>query len=573
MLVFGDLESQETPSLALPVLAARWRAALAAPPGVARHASLVAIYLEASRIAQGCVDQAFAGDGCDAATPLHEGALTALGAMARVVAASWENGLVDPRMWDDEAFARFMALAPEGPVTARTPEGFAFYALYPEACLEAAGDDRDTVVIGLRSIGMALAPLVAQRLNARFTITLRPTGHPFARRVSLHADLAARLIALRHARFAIVDEGPGLSGSSFGAVADWLENIGVARDRITFYAGHAGELGPQASEAHRTRWARADRRPLTLPDLAERHLPDWLGDLCGALCEPLRDMSGGLWRNVAPHHARAPANRPFERRKFLARTQSGVWLAKFTGLGDIGARKADIAGSLAHAGFTPPVAGLRHGFLVERWIEDAQPVSQAPREVLIARIGDYLAFRARALPAALYAGARLEALLEMGRHNTAQALGEATAARLVQRLGSPAALHERPVATDNRMQAWEWLTTRDGAILKTDAADHHAGHDLIGARDIAWDVAGAVAEFDLSADERASLTQRMAAHGAAPDAGLIGFFLPLYCAFQLGAADMAASANAPWPEDAQRWGEQRQRYATALRRWIETGEL
>ena len=56
----------------------------------------------------------------------------------------------------------------------------------------------------------------------------------------------------------------------------------------------------------------------------------------------------------------------------------------------------------------------------------------------------------------------------------------------------------RRVETDNRLHAWEWLHTPDGRLLKTDALDHHAGHDLIGCQDITWDIAGATVELDLS---------------------------------------------------------------------------
>ncbi|WP_431268207.1 hypothetical protein [Dankookia sp. P2] len=59
--------------------------------------------------------------------------------------------------------------------------------------------------------------------------------------------------------------------------------------------------------------------------------------------------------------------------------------------------------------------------------------------------------------------------------------------------------------------------------------DHHAAHDLIGCQDIAWDVAGAMVELGLDP--------------VLPvDRGLLGFLLPCYCAFQLGAWTMALDA-------------------------------
>jgi hypothetical protein len=64
-------------------------------------------------------------------------------------------------------------------------------------------------------------------------------------------------------------------------------------------------------------------------------------------------------------------------------------------------------------------------------------------------------------------------------------------------------------ATDNRLHQWEWLIRDDGSILKTDAIDHCSAHDLVGCQDIAWDVAGAIVEFDFSASESEDLASRV----------------------------------------------------------------
>ena len=63
----------------------------------------------------------------------------------------------------------------------------------------------------------------------------------------------------------------------------------------------------------------------------------------------------------------------------------------------------------------------------------------------------------------------------------------------------------RRTETDNRLHVWEWLIRPDGRLLKTDALDHHAAHDLVGCQDVAWDVAGAVVELDLSPPEQDEL--------------------------------------------------------------------
>jgi len=104
-------------------------------------------------------------------------------------------------------------------------EGFALYALYPESYLQAALNSQltsKTVVIGLRSIGVTLAALVAAALGSGPSFSLRPTGPPFQRRVQVTAELSDLILADPKSDFAIVDEGPGLSGSSLGSVVDWL---------------------------------------------------------------------------------------------------------------------------------------------------------------------------------------------------------------------------------------------------------------------------------------------------------------------------------------------------------------
>ena len=114
-------------------------------------------------------------------------------------------------------------------------------------------------MLGIRSAGTSLAAAVAAGASSALPpITLRPVGHPFQRVVSVAPALTRRILD-RERFYAIADEGPGLSGSSFGAVADWLEDHGVAPSRIAFFPSHKGEPGARASERHRARYERARR--------------------------------------------------------------------------------------------------------------------------------------------------------------------------------------------------------------------------------------------------------------------------------------------------------------------------
>jgi hypothetical protein len=221
---------------------------------------------------------------------------------------------------------------------------------------------------------------------------------------------------------------------------------------------------------------------------------------------------------------------------------------------------------LAAAGFSPSIAGLRHGFLIEAWQGGGQPLDPAhhDRGRLLDHLARYLAFRARRFPAAPQDGGAMSDLLEMARINAAEALSAETGAAVEERLArlSRSVPVGRPVAVDGRLHAWEWVMTPGGGLLKTDAVDHAHGHDLVGCQDIAWDIAGARIELDLSDDETAWLARaverldggetppaRLALHGA------------LYAAFQLGLWTVGEDRD---PENARRIAAHVERYRRAL---------
>ena len=374
MLVYGDVSHTESSNEKRARILDAVREAVAMTPGVERHGALVAAFIEAGELAQGVADAMFAEHGCDARA--QDPAMALLMEAAGIVRLSWESGFrnIVP-LAAERSIQLEAALLPES-IRVKRPEGYAFYALYPEAYLEAAalGPRRENIrVIGIRSIGTGLAAMVAAALGAPAPATVRPAGHPFRRELALAPELAADLLAQPEARFAVVDEGPGLSGSSFGAVADFLEDHGVAPERIHFFPSHAGDLGPQASPRHRARWAKAPRHIVDFDALVLRardpahRLESWVAELVGEPKGPLDDISGGAWRRrLFAHEAEwPPAHVQQERRKFILRTEAGSWLLKFVGLGREGARKLDRARALHSAGFTPEVAGYRHGFLIE----------------------------------------------------------------------------------------------------------------------------------------------------------------------------------------------------------------
>lgn len=565
MLVFGDRSERAGPRERLAEIGERLDAVATIPPGIARHAALASALIDAGSLHQAIADAAFEKEGCDRAPPAAEGVGRWVFALAQLLHRSW-----------DSSFATFGTL-PRAPdpkglpdeVQVKTPEGFAFYAVYPEAYLEAARRlrlVRPPRVIGIRSIGTTLGAVVAAALNAEPPITLRPFGDPFARRIAVDASLEARLLdGERH--YVIVDEGPGQSGSSFGAVADWLQDRGVPLERIAFLPSHSGALVSQASAAHRARWQAAQRETADFGDRLPELAATWLRDLLGPLDGDLREISGGEWRRLKfGSEAEWPAAiAMFERRKFLAGAGGEHFLVKFAGLGRVGEEKLRIARRLHAGDLVPEPIGLVHGFLVERWHEAAAPLAAGERPV--EAMAQYLGARARLLPAAEEDGASIGELYEMIRRNVSLALGEEAAEGL--RCWEPrlTALQSRVarVRTDNCLDRHEWLRAPGGRLLKTDALDHHQAHDLIGCQDLAWDVAGAIAEFDLDAASAELLIARTEEEaGGSIERELLDFYRIAYAAFRLGLASIGADLASGDPAEKTRAAAAVERYRTQL---------
>lgn len=495
MLVYGDHQERADPAERLARVADRIEAIGTMPPGIARHAKLVGALIEAGQLQQGIADEG-----------IPDGSISEfVHALAQCVLASWDGEFATVGV-----LPQVPQLSGTEQVELRLPEGFAFYAVYPEAYAEAArglklaGPPR---VIGIRSIGTTLGAMVATALDAPPATTLRPVGDPFARQVELSSAVVED-----GAHFVIVDEGPGLSGSSFGAVADALQERGVPLERIAFLPSHTGDLGVKASDAHRTRWRKAQR---IAAGFDKRLLERRFG--------PLQPFSGGgAWQRL----------------KFIGERNGEPVLLKFAGLGAIGERKFEMALALHAAALTPEPLELVHGFLVERWCADGHALEAEEKPV--EEIGRYIAVRAHLFQAPEASGASVVELLAMARRNISLALGDDVARELGR--FDPAALQPRVrrVLTDNKLDREEWLRLGQGRLLKTDAVDHHQAHDLIGCQGVEWDIAGAIEEFFLNARDIAKLLELV----DDADPNLLAFYQVAFAAFRLGQAHMSGDASA-----------------------------
>ncbi len=409
-------------------------------------------------------------------------------------------------------------------IEARTAEGFALYALFPEQYLIAAErwiDERvpsSLTCIGIRSIGAPLAHVVAAAAKrkgvAARVATVRPRGHPYDRHIAVTERFRESLLHRPSEVFAIVDEGPGLSGSSFAAVAEALRTWGIPEERIVLFP--SWRANPDALKSSRGR--EALRRHRLVVAAFEDVWP----------ARGRTELSAGAWRREVfrTHHTSWPAAHPqHERRKFLSADRRHI--ERFAGLGRRSRTKFVRAQRLSAINFVPAPAGIARGFLTEAWVNGTRlTATDAQSLETVDRLAAYLACLRREFETGRTA--RVDDLVAMIAQNAPEA--------------SPSAprFQEPEVAVDGRMLPHEWVRTSGGALVKADALDHHDDDFLPCCRDIAWDVAGTIVEFELSANRAVELTRRYRAlSGDATIDQRLPFYVTAYLAYRIGYTSLA----------------------------------
>lgn len=371
----------------------------------------------------------------------------------------------------------------------------------------------------------------------------------------LDAALQAELQAKTEACFFIVDEGPGLSGSSLTCAALALRKLGVARSRIVFLPSYGCDGSHFVNETAKQVWQEHAHF------VAHFEL-GWLDR--AAQGAELRDLSAGAWRGELGAEAENIACHPHhERRKYLALQPDGRRsILRFAGFGAHGRRVLERAQLLEPSGVTPRVLDFADGMLavehIPAKISAAPPVSAG----LSDRLGEYLAFRRTRLATAT--SADLDALVEMAHRNIGEALGTHAMERVAELAQRARASAGSAIITDGRLLPHEWLKSPTG-LKKVDAFDHGDDHFYPGPCDIAWDLAGAITELGLDASARKTLLSRYASAAGDPRvAERLPFFELAYLAHRLGYVTMAARTLAT-TKDERRFRQLERRYRHALR--------
>ncbi len=477
----------------------------------------------------------------------------------------------------------------------QTPEGFQFHALFPEHyCVTAAAwaeqhlDKGQVLIIGLRSIGTTLSALVCQTLKRlggdAVRITVRPSGHPFERTVVLPEFANPNIV---HAL--IVDEGPGISGSSMAAVARALEQHGVRS--IFFFPGHSNEPGSEASDPTRAVWNRIPRLTVPLSELRwnGRTLDAELLDQSRGLFNPhngndhltpatafihhhalnalltpqpndehvhslpdVHDCSGGLWRQFAflSESYWPPVAASFERMKFRCRDANGnLVLWKFAGFAESPFVRSGSdtiwkrMNRLADQGFTVRPLQLVHGFIAMPWVEGLRlTMADAIDPHVQERIGQYLVAASEPPLSAVEHSLAVTRLSDLIFWNTKEALGEAAAIETQRWIPAAHAVFGIPSAGDGHLAPHEWIFAAESEqLLKLDCEGHFGDHTAVGPQPILWDVAGALIEWGLDRQNAAPFFHALEHARIDVSSEALQFYLLGYAAFRMGLMSIALS--------------------------------
>ncbi|MFB3926766.1 MAG: hypothetical protein ACE14T_12000 [Syntrophales bacterium] len=481
-------------------------------------------------------------------------------------------------------------------ICVRVAEGYVHYGIFPEMYLEAARkfhhaiSPGQVVCIGIRSIGTSLSSVVGATLQELgcdvHSFTVRPRGHPFNRRILLTLAMERKLTSFAGALYLIVDEGPGLSGSSLCSAAQKLSELGIEDDRIILFPCWEPDGTDFVNKSARDCWRRHRKFTATFEEV-------WIQN--GRLSEilplpPQLDISAGRWRAlfysgessypaVHPHHEQRKfvcADGELPIRNFIRAKDPAVslqdgnglpLLAKFAGLGRYGKLKLARGLKLAERGFTPRPVGLVNGFLITEFVR-GEPVSRQDviRKDLLDTVAQYAAYLKTDSPGA--PDASTDEIMEMIRTNIGEGLGSEWVKRFDQIKGTYRVFDMcEPVAVDGRMLPHDWIRTTKG-FLKSDSLDHHTDQFFPRSQDIAWDISAVSIEFGLDRSQRNYLVERYRSlTGDRFIRHRLPFYSLAYIAYRLGYVSLCAASLGSTP-DGVKFRASADRYASMLKRLI-----
>jgi hypothetical protein len=409
------------------------------------------------------------------------------------------------------------------------PEGFAYYALHPLDFAEAVSDlarQHSVAVVGIRTIGAVLSAVTMAALHKQgikvSRTSVRPDGHPYHRRTRFSPDQLAWIQEhkQRSSVFLVVDEGPGLSGSSFLSVAEALRACGVACNRLKLIGTRDVDPDQLCASGAASRWQQFNY--CRVQSLISRKFGS------------LTALGSGAWReHLLNRGSEWPGSwTQMERLKFLDYDRRHIF--KFDGLGYFGEQVRERARAIHETGFGPQAENAGDGMTAFAFISGT-PLSRSDCSTkVLDRIAEYCAFR---LSEFRVDDAGDEPLELMAHHNFEQEFGRELALPRGFLEGSSS------VIVDGRMQPHEWICSADGKILKVDACTHGDDHFQPGPTDIAWDLAGVIVEWDLDQDSESYFLRKYHERTSDDPSRRLPHFVLAYTIYRMAYTKMALNAT------------------------------
>ena len=516
----------------------------------------------------------------DAPAPLLEplAALTARFASALLVC--WQGGEAAALQAIEQAGDDLKALcalpevaALDALLTIEIPEGFGFHALYPEQFIVAAeqwatdraraeqkeGDasegniSREVVIAAIRPAGTTLVAVVAAALQAHGWSPRQLTVRPQRRT----PDTTVTFPPLSPGSWVlVVDGGEPLFPPASVLIASALVEAGALPGRIAFltapgerslrpaaYAEWSDNLC-YAPALDTLRWEGSGAIGDILTAAAARFLHT---DAEGAVVEAIQQgllPAGPADKWPASYLALA---RP-RYRITLADGQAVLWQFEgqtLTGAG--GDESATVAlrtlANRASHGWSAVPLGAVMGWVALPWAV-AEPLTTGDADPrLLTGIGRYIAASSASVPPLTdedkhHGVAALRALLYW---NVWEGLGSEVAARTLPwaTLAARWVTDEVPFAAsgDGLMAPPHWVRTASGNLFKVGNTGRDRDNTGVGPQPVAWDIAGAIAEWGLTGDDEIRLLAAFEAGGGVlTPTDVLVFYQMAYAALRLGQA-------------------------------------
>lgn len=535
------------------------------------YSALTSLLLETAEFETGITD-VFSPDVDNITYPVkisHEMTI----ASANLVYDAWKEKNISQNqvMSLKKSIAEIVSINIQDKIPVCIPEGYAFYGLCPEMYLEAAeeffDDKAPNVVtcIGLRTIGTSLCAIVDVALKRRnsdvLSITLRPKGHPFKRTIEISTQIRTQFLQRKNGWFAVIDEGPGLSGSSIGGTLEMLLELGIPMNRIVVFPSWLPAANSFICKKARELWPKVKKFSKDFSDvwIKNKKLERFFNKNIEY------DLSAGNWRwtLLKEKEKFPPVYIHHERRKFLLKDSGNhKYIAKWVGLGKYGEKLIERARMLAEYNLGPIVDHIVNGFLIVPFIQGWPISSSFMNETFMDFASKYFAFVKNKFPARL--SVPYEKMEEMIHNNIEEGLGGSYLEKISKRINCSKDWYESDiVGVDGKVMPYEWIIGRE-KIWKVDQLEHHCDQFFPGCQNILWDIAAFSIEFNLDLeienkffDHFIAISKEKRIHERMP------FYKTAYLAFKLGYVTIAAESLSG-TEDCEQFMKEKERYKKKL---------